>query len=118
MRAAKKKVTQTIFTKYQEDWQDASLIRHPQLKLMKAWGLNELRAKGTSNEVMQNYFTGLGEVMEKYGMNDNPHRIYNVDEFGITPTNVSSKVSRCTYKPFICNCCRTEVTINITANDS
>ena len=76
-----------------EHWLDAFLMRHPQLKLMKARGLNELRAKGTSKEVMQHYFTGLGEVMEKYGLNDNPHRIYNVDEFGVTPENVPSKVS-------------------------
>jgi hypothetical protein len=47
--------------------------------------LDTPRAKSATPEAVENYFTNLVEVMDKYNLQSKPHLNYNVDETGIQP---------------------------------
>ncbi|KAJ8320560.1 hypothetical protein KUTeg_002147 [Tegillarca granosa] len=63
----------------------------------KPSSLTELRAKATSPECINKYFTELDRILTKYDLKDKPHLFYNVDEKGINtggtrpPNIVTSK---------------------------
>ena len=67
-----------------EQWFYNLLSRWPEMKVCKPRSLSELRAKTTSQESINTYFTELGRIMDKYNLKDKPACIYNVDEKGIT----------------------------------
>ncbi|XP_053380044.1 jerky protein homolog-like [Mercenaria mercenaria] len=47
--------------------------------------LETARAKSTTPEAVDKYFNNLGEIMNKYNLQNKPHLIYNVDETGLQP---------------------------------
>jgi len=68
-----------------EMWLIRFLRRHPSLKGLKPRGLSLVRAKAVSPEIVQNYYEELDKVLKKYDLHGKAHRIFNVDETGITP---------------------------------
>ncbi|KAJ8311237.1 hypothetical protein KUTeg_011194 [Tegillarca granosa] len=73
-------------------WLKNFLSRWPAMKVQKPRELEAVRAKCTSEEVIDRYFKELKTILDKYNLNDQPGRIFNVDEKGITtdykPPNV------------------------------
>ncbi|KAJ8306058.1 hypothetical protein KUTeg_016603 [Tegillarca granosa] len=73
-------------------WLKNFLSRWPAMKVQKPRKLEAVRAKCTSKEVIDRYFKELKTILDKYNLNDQPGRIFNVDEKGITtdykPPNV------------------------------
>ena len=61
-------------------WVDGFLGRWPELHVLKPRSLEQIRAKMTSEMIVNNYFEELQTVMKKYNLTDKPHMIYNVDE--------------------------------------
>ena len=58
----------------------------PDMKALKPTrSLSMIRAKAVSREVIENYFNNLEQILNKYELSDKPHRIFNVDETGISP---------------------------------
>ena len=47
--------------------------------------LETTRAKGSTPEAISNYYSELESVLLKYGLNDKPQLIYNLDETGLQP---------------------------------
>ncbi|XP_053408884.1 uncharacterized protein LOC128559893 [Mercenaria mercenaria] len=75
---------------------DATLsgIRHPDLKNVQPQklDLSRPRAKGASQEKIDNYFNELRGILSDNGLLNHPERIFNIDETGIstqhTPPNI------------------------------
>lgn len=71
-------------------WLRRFLHRHPNLTFRKPQGISSARVKGFTQENVDKFFDILEPALQK--INNNPARIYNVDETGIT--NVQSKHSK------------------------
>ena len=73
-------------------WYTGFKSRHPDVTLAKPQKLSLVRAKCTSEEVLDKYFDELGSVMSNSNLNDKPSNIWNIDETGIvmehSPSNV------------------------------
>ncbi len=54
--------------------------RWPELRSVKPQGLSELRARASSKECSDNYYTELDRILTLYNLKDKPHCIYNIDE--------------------------------------
>ena len=65
-------------------WFRGFIKRWPELKVVKPRSLEYQRAKSANPENIRKYYEELSGVLDKYGLRDKPHRIYNVDEKGIT----------------------------------
>jgi hypothetical protein len=52
---------------------------------LKPAALDSVRAKQTTPECVDAYFTSLKQVIDELGLTDKPHLIYNLDETGISP---------------------------------
>ena len=76
-------------------WYYKTVARKPQLKNSKPQSLEVYRAKAASKENVARYFQNLKKSMEDAGVTDKPHRIYNVDEIGLT--------AHCNPKKIICS---------------
>ena len=61
-------------------WVEGFLGRWPELRVLKPRSLEQVRAKMTSEMIVNNYFEELQSVLEKYELTDKPHLIFNVDE--------------------------------------
>ncbi|XP_053379621.1 jerky protein homolog-like [Mercenaria mercenaria] len=55
------------------------------LASLKPQKLDSNRARSTTPEVLQNYYTNLKQVYDKYELHDKPQNIYNDDETGLQP---------------------------------
>ena len=66
-----------------DKWFYNFLKRWPELKLVKPSSLEMVRAKNTTPEVINKYFSELENILDKYCLRDKPECIYNVDEKGI-----------------------------------
>jgi len=67
-------------------WFRGFIKRWPELRVLKSQGLEIARAKGAYVANIDKFFKFLlDNVLTKYGLKDNPHLIFNVDEKGITP---------------------------------
>jgi hypothetical protein len=73
-------------------WFYGFMGRRPELKVWRPKTISELRAKATSRQNIDSYFSELGRIMDKYGLTDKPQCIYNVDEKGIQQTFTPPKV--------------------------
>ncbi|KAJ8297694.1 hypothetical protein KUTeg_024225 [Tegillarca granosa] len=79
------------------EWFYNFICRWPEMHIRKPSSLTELRAKATSPECINKYFTELDRIVTKYDLKDKSHLIYNVDEKGINtggtrpPNIVTSK---------------------------
>ena len=52
---------------------------------LKPRSLESSRAKSSSPEIIEKYYSNLKAVLEKYELQDRPQIIYNLDETGIQP---------------------------------
>lgn len=68
-----------------EMWLVRFLKRHPDLKGLKPRSLSLVRAKAVSAETVAAYYQELNTVLQQYDLLTKPHRIFNIDETGITP---------------------------------
>ena len=70
--------------------------RCPELNVLKPHGLEIACAKCGIIENVEKYFESQEEVINKYGLQNKPHLIFNVDEKGLTsnhkPPNVVSRI--------------------------
>ena len=57
--------------------------RDKELKLVKPRKLTSNRAAALKTEAIDRYFEEHERVMTKYGLQDKPHLIYNLDETGL-----------------------------------
>ena len=62
------------------------------IRTIKPRQLDSARAKSSTPEAFNNYFTQLKAVLEENNLLDKPHRIYNVDETGLQPEHKPPKV--------------------------
>lgn len=65
-------------------WFRGFMKRWPDLKVVKPRALEYQRAKSSNPGNVQRYFVELSSILTKYNLFDKPHRIFNVDEKGIT----------------------------------
>ncbi|XP_045213569.1 uncharacterized protein LOC123564232 [Mercenaria mercenaria] len=77
---------------FSQSWYDGFITRHADLTLAKPQKLSLVRARATSEAVLDAYFKELDSVLKKHGLMDKPENIWNVDESGLLmehrPTNV------------------------------
>jgi hypothetical protein len=73
-------------------WFYAFLKRHPDLKIVQPQKLEISRAKGASQERIENYFRELQDILTENDLLDKPERIYNIDETGISTQNSPPKI--------------------------
>ena len=73
-------------------WLYSFLSRWPELKLKKPRALEVARAKSATRQAVDNYFVELGSILDKYGLKDKPHLIYNIDEKGLSTDHKPPKV--------------------------
>lgn len=65
------------------NWFRKFVKRWPQLRVLQPRGLENVRAKSTSSLVVSSYFKELEQTLDKYGLRDKPHLIFNIDEKGV-----------------------------------
>ena len=65
-------------------WWESFIKRHLQLCIRKAEKVTYARLKATDPIVMDNYFDLLERTLEEYDLFDEPSRIFNCDETGIS----------------------------------
>ena len=63
-------------------WWQSLGSRHPILSLKMATSLSVARARASCPDSLKKYYTLLEETMNKYGLQDDPALIYNMDESG------------------------------------
>ena len=71
-----------------EKWVYDFLKRWPDLKITNATGLPMFRACTATRETMDNYYKELLFILQKYELLEKPHRIFNVDETGISSDHI------------------------------
>ncbi|MEW8548101.1 MAG: hypothetical protein AB2693_31750 [Candidatus Thiodiazotropha sp.] len=73
-------------------WFYGFMQRWPELKIAKPQKLALLRAKATSREVLNQYYTELGTILTSNNLINKPERIYNIDETGISTEHSPPKI--------------------------
>ena len=73
-------------------WVFDFLKRWPELKIMKPKGLCMVRAHNATRETLDNYYKELLKILQKYELLEKPHRIFNVDETGISTEHIPPKI--------------------------
>ena len=68
---------------FSQFWFDWFKTRHPEITLAKAQKLNLLKARATSEPVIDQYFQDLKYVMGLHGIHSKPEHIWNIDETGL-----------------------------------
>lgn len=66
--------------------------RWPDLKVVKPRTLEYQRAKSSNQWNVKRYFVEVSSILTKYNLFDKPHRVFNVDEKGITPNHAPPHV--------------------------
>lgn len=64
-------------------WFEGFMKGHPQLSLRKGDATANVHMDCVNPEAASQYFDLLNDVLEEYGLNTEPERIYNVDETGM-----------------------------------
>ena len=75
-----------------DKWMYDFLKRWPELKIMKPKGLSMVRAHSATRETLDNYYKELLRIIQKYKLLEKPHRIFNVDETGISSEHIPPKI--------------------------
>ena len=94
-------------------WYNGFMSRWPELKVLKPRGLEIQRAKATTVDCVNRYYSELGNILTKYNLQDKPERIYNVDEKGLSTSHTPpSVVAGSDMKPpAVTSASRTTVTV-------
>ena len=71
------------------------MARWPELKLVQPSSLDVSRAKCVDEDIVNNYYLKLKEVLEKYDLVNAPERIFNIDEKGLSTNHKIPKVVSC-----------------------
>ena len=71
-------------------WQDRFRDRHPCLSLRKPEGLSAARGTMLNPNVITEYFTKLGDLMNRHNIQSKPQQIFN--ETGFSTVHQTSKV--------------------------
>ena len=77
---------------FKQSWYQGFIKRWPQIRLAKPEKLAIIRAKATSKEVLDAYFSDLETVIKANNLDNAPERIWNVDESGILMEHTPPKV--------------------------
>lgn len=77
---------------FKHSWYAKFVKRWPELHLAKTEKLAIVRAKATSQEVLDGYFSELEQVIHRNKLQDHPEHIWNVDESGITMEHTPLRV--------------------------
>ncbi|XP_045177185.2 uncharacterized protein LOC123537512 isoform X1 [Mercenaria mercenaria] len=67
-----------------DDWFVKFFSRHPNLAQRKPENMDKARVSMSSKKMLDEFFPFLEGVLDKYGIRDKPHRIFNCDETGFT----------------------------------
>ena len=73
------------------DWVEGFLKRNPSITLRKPERLSLARLRGVTKAKLQTFYDNLTDVMQKHGPYP-PHRVWNVDETGLSPVTDCPKV--------------------------
>ncbi|XP_060594276.1 uncharacterized protein LOC132748679 [Ruditapes philippinarum] len=73
-------------------WLYKFLSRWPEIGVKKPCSLEIARAKFATRGAVDAYFEELGLVLSKYNLLNKPHRIYNIDEKGLSTEHKPPKV--------------------------
>ena len=84
-RPSSKPLSNNWLTGFLKRWQD-------RLKSLNPRSLEACRAKGSTPEIIDNYYNELENILEKYHLKDKPHLIYNLDETGLQPNHTPPNV--------------------------
>ena len=63
------------------------------ITFLKPCFLSMSRAKAVTKEKIDQYFTNLKGIMNKYSLHDKPELIYNIDETGFSPEHSPPKIA-------------------------
>nr|XP_022297142.1 uncharacterized protein LOC111106665 [Crassostrea virginica] len=74
------------------DWWQGFRDRHPCLSLRKPEGLSAARGTMLNPNVITEYFTKLGDLMDRLNIKSKPQQIFNADETGFSTVHQTSKV--------------------------
>lgn len=85
----KKSASDPVFA---QSWFDGFKKCNPDITLSKPKKLSLVRAKSTSEAVLNKYFQDLEKVMSTNGLLDKPENIWNIDETGLVMEHSPSKV--------------------------
>jgi len=77
---------------FAQSWFDGFKRRHPEITIAKAQKLNLLRARATSEPIIDQYFHDLKSVMDLYDLHSRPENIWNIDETGLMMEHTPSLV--------------------------
>ena len=75
-----------------EKWYRNLKSRWPELKMINPRALSKERAQSTTQQVVNQYFENLQQVLIKNNLTEKPHLIYNFDEKGIQTEHRPPKV--------------------------
>ncbi|XP_060592929.1 uncharacterized protein LOC132747543 [Ruditapes philippinarum] len=73
-------------------WYYSFMKRNPDLKAVKPQKLDLARAKGASEEKINNYFKKLKNILDDNDLINSPERIYNIDETGVSTQHSPPKI--------------------------
>ena len=73
-------------------WFYGFLKRWPELKVVKPQKLSISRAKSASGDVINNYYSELGNILTTNNLTNKPERIYNIDETGVSTEHSPPKI--------------------------
>ena len=80
-------------------WIEGFRKRWPEIKVSKPRNLDHVRAKMTNETSVNSYFKNLQKTLVKYDLMDKPHRIFNVDEKGISLDHKPPHIVSCSDAP-------------------
>ncbi|XP_060556927.1 uncharacterized protein LOC132717474 [Ruditapes philippinarum] len=80
-------------------WMDGFRKRWPEVKVSNPRSIEHVRAKMTSEATVNAYFSNLLTTLTKNDLLDKPHRIFNVDEKGISLNHKPPHIVSCSTGP-------------------
>ncbi|WAR08421.1 hypothetical protein MAR_018379 [Mya arenaria] len=73
-------------------WFNGFRKRNPEVTMTKPQKLSVIRAKCTSEEVLNNYFKELDKVLKAHNLHESPESIWNIDESGLQTEHSPRKI--------------------------
>ncbi|XP_052778555.1 uncharacterized protein LOC128215995 [Mya arenaria] len=73
-------------------WFNGFRKRNPEVRMTRPQKLSVIRAKCTSEEVLNNYFKELDKVLKAHNLHESPESIWNIDETGLQTEHSPRKI--------------------------